>query len=132
MKETEVTDKKLVYIAYEARKKAYAPYSKFAVGVALLTESGKIFKGANVENASLGLTICAERAAVVSAITAGEQKFKAIAIFAEKLVPPCGACMQVISEFAPNIRIIACGKDGNAKATTLKKLLPKAFKKDYL
>ena len=132
MKETEVADKKLVYIAYEARKKAYAPYSNFTVGAAILTESGKIFRGANIENASYGLTICAERVAAVSAVAAGEKKFKVIAIFADKLTSPCGACRQTLYEFAPDMKVISCGKDGNAKITTLKKLLPRAFRKDNL
>jgi len=132
MNRAEIADKKLVYAAYEARKRAYAPYSNFTVGAAILTENEKTFRGANIENASFGLTICAERVAVASAVAAGEQKFTAIAIFADKLTTPCGACRQFLYEFSPNIKVILCGKDGKTKTTNLKKLLPKAFGKNNI
>ncbi|HAF02174.1 MAG TPA: cytidine deaminase, partial [Spartobacteria bacterium] len=93
----------LVKAALQARNYAYAPYSKFSVGCALLTKSGKIFTGCNVENISLGLTICAERAAVAAAIAEGEKDFVAIAVVTDSDAPalPCGACRQVLAEFNP-------------------------------
>src|SRR5437867_4454794 len=100
--------------AWAAREKAYAPYSKFAVGAALLSESGKVYCGCNVENISFGLTICAERSAAVAAIHAGCRKFSGIAIVAdtEALLAPCGACRQFLAEFQPSLPIHAVGRDG--------------------
>ncbi len=91
----------LIDAAIEARLAAYAPYSNFQVGAALLCQSGEIFTGCNVENLSFGLTICAERSAIFAAVAAGQQKFRAIAVVAdsEKAISPCGACRQVMCEF---------------------------------
>src|ERR1041384_1824474 len=104
----------LVAAATQARENAYSPYSRFRVGAALLTRSGKIFTGCNVENISLGLTICAERNAVGAAIASGEKDFLAIAIVADfdEPVLPCGACRQVLAEFNPKIEIITSTIEG--------------------
>ncbi len=115
--------------AWLARNHAYAPYSKFAVGAALLIESGEIFTGCNVENASYGLTICAERAAVASAIVAGYRKFAALAVEADTSEPvmPCGACRQVLAEFAPSLPISCSGRNGAHSFHLLSALFPSPF-----
>jgi cytidine deaminase len=120
--------KSLIEAAQKTRNKAYAPYSKFKVGAALLGKSGKIYTGCNVENASYGLACCAERSAVFKALSEGEREFRAIAIVSDSPEPtaPCGACRQVLNEFAPDISVIMPGKKRTIK-TTLKKLLPFAF-----
>jgi cytidine deaminase len=109
---------------------SYSPYSKFGVGAALLTESGEIFVGCNVENSSFGATICAERVAVTSAVAKGHQKFKALAVIstAENLCTPCGICRQVISEFSLEIPVICCKGNGEYEIFSLNELLTKAFK----
>ncbi len=113
--------------ALEARGRAYAPYSRFAVGAALLTASGAIFTGANVENVSLGLTICAERAAVSAAIAGGEKDFVAIGIVSDSEEPavPCGACRQVLAEFNPTMTIITSTMAGRTEELQLDELLPR-------
>lgn len=118
----------LVKLAREAQSKAYAPYSKFKVGAALLSKSGKVYTGCNVENASYGLTCCAERNAVFEAVGRGERDFLTVAIVSDSPEPtaPCGACRQVLHEFAPEMEVIMAGKKG-FKKTSLKKLLPMAF-----
>lgn len=127
-------DSKLIKAALAARKRAYAPYSRFRVGAALLTSDGKIFTGCNVENASYGLTVCAERVAVANAVCAGKKKFRAIAIAADgkgKLVTPCGACRQVLAEFAPDLRVllIDAAHPRRVEEFTLSELLPRQFRK---
>src|SRR5262245_31791254 len=96
----------LVQAAIDVRQKAYAKYSNFLVGAAILAADERIFAGCNVENASYGLTICAERAAVFSAVAAGQQKFQALAIVTAGGATPCGACRQVLAEFAPELLIL--------------------------
>ena len=115
-------------LAKEYRTRAYAPYSGFTVGTALLAESGEVFGGANVENASYGLTICAERSAVVSAVAAGHRNFRAIAIAGpdSTTTAPCGACRQFLNEFNPELVVVYTTPDG-VEETTLDKLLPNAF-----
>src|SRR5205809_7552068 len=105
---------KLIEAATRARSRAHAPYSKFSVGAALLTKSGKIFTGCNVENVSLGLTICAERNAVGAAIAGGERELAAIAIVTDFREPvfPCGACRQVLAEFNPELEVITSTIEG--------------------
>lgn len=129
-----MTDKELVAIACEARLKAHAPYSNYLVGAALLSKSGKVFTGCNVENASYGLTNCAERTAIFSAVAAGEKEFEAIAIAAAKPIPfPCGACRQVMSEFfSPDglVYIVAAEEPDHIISSTMDELLPKAFHLD--
>ena len=126
--------KKLIGEAEQARKKAYTPYSKFKVGAAILTSEGRIFSGCNIENASFGLTICAERVAVFKAISEGFKKFEAIAIIADTIRPcyPCGACRQVILEFGEDITLIMANLRGDIKINKIKELLPEAFNKNDL
>lgn len=123
------TAEKLIEAAKSARENAYAPYSNFKVGAALLTESGKIFLGCNVENASLGLTICAERNAVGSAILAGERRFKAIAIVTDDEPPatPCGACRQVLAEFSQELEVITVNLEGHRLDFFLSDLIPHLY-----
>jgi cytidine deaminase len=127
-----MSDEELVVIAAEMREKAYAPYSRFTVGAALLGKSGRVYTGCNVENASYGLSVCAERVALYKAVSEGEREFEAIAVVTEKGVSPCGACRQVLSEFGEGIRIIVADVYGNYRIFTLKELLPSAFKAEDL
>jgi cytidine deaminase len=115
--------------AEKARALAYAPYSKFPVGAALLTRSGRVISGCNVENASYGLGICAERAATFRAVAEGERDFVAIAVTgrAGLAAQPCGACRQVLHEFAPDLIVYFRGARGRVLRRTLRQLLPEAF-----
>ncbi|WP_295998916.1 cytidine deaminase [uncultured Veillonella sp.] len=118
----------LVACAIEARQQSYSPYSNFAVGAALLCEDGTIYKGCNIENASYGLTNCAERTAIFKAISEDHRKFKALAVVADTEGPcaPCGACRQVINEFKiPTI--IMANLMGNMKIVSIEELLPFSF-----
>jgi cytidine deaminase len=118
----------LIRAARKAVKNAYAPYSGFKVGAAVLAGSGKIYAGANVENASYGLTVCAERIAVYNAVVSGEKKITAAAVAAGSgTAYPCGACRQVLSEFGKNIDVIIVKKNGHA-IKKLSSLLPDAFR----
>lgn len=128
-------NRELVEIAKKTGENAYAPYSNFKVGAALLTKSGNVYKGCNVENSSYGLTICAERAAISNAVSNGEKEFIKMAIvgsFAEKqnesLLTPCGACMQIMSEFNPDLELILLNTVGKIITINLKELFPKPFK----
>ncbi|MES1166831.1 MAG: cytidine deaminase, partial [Pseudomonadota bacterium] len=113
----------------QAAAGAYAPYSRFRVGAAVLTGSGKIFAGCNVENASYGLCNCAERTAIFTAVAAGERKIAAVAVCTRTPIPtaPCGACRQVIHEFGPRALVICLGRGRKRLETTLDRLLPAAF-----
>ncbi len=127
--------KKLIKEAEKARKRAYTPYSKFKVGAAVLSVDGEIFTGCNIENASFGLAVCAERVAIFKAISEGTTKFEAIAVIGDTDKPcsPCGACRQVISEFGEDIPLIMANLRGDVKIKKIKELLPEAFgKKDLL
>jgi cytidine deaminase len=121
-------NKSLVNEAARARNRAYAPYSKFAVGAALLTRSGGIFIGCNVENGSLGLTICAERAAVAVAIAQGHNDFATIAVVTDSAKPcaPCGACRQVLAEFNPTLQVVMATTSGASQELSLADVLPLA------
>lgn len=134
IKPLSLLQKKLAAAALKARQNAYAPYSKYRVGAALLTASGKIISGSNVENASYGLTLCAERAAVVQAVSGGDKKFAAIAVAGsgKELVAPCGACRQVLAEFNPNLTVYLVSRGGRVTETSLSSLLPSAFSKKHL
>ncbi|HOW27979.1 MAG TPA: cytidine deaminase [Elusimicrobiota bacterium] len=130
---TDVQDK-LLKEAARAREKAYAPYSKFLVGAAVLMDSGKIYTGCNVENASYGLTCCAERTAIFKAVSEGEKKIKAIAIVldAPDYGAPCGACRQVIYEFGPKAEVIMGTVTGRYEIRPITDLIPLAFGPDNL
>ena len=118
----------LAAVAKKTQRDAYAPYSGFKVGAAVLTASGKVFVGANVENASFGLTICAERAAVAAAICSGNTDLRLIAIATDSKEPtvPCGACRQVLAEFNPSLEIVAFTTSGREQHFNLADLLPHA------
>lgn len=123
----QVSDEALLALARAARERSYSPYSGFAVGAALLCADGRVYQGCNIENASFGLTNCAERTAVFKAVSEGAMEFTAIAIAAEKSAPwPCGACRQVLNEFAPGIRVLVTW-DGKVDEAPLCKLLPHGF-----
>lgn len=120
--------KELMKMAIEARKNAYAPYSHFAVGAALLADSGRVYTGCNIENASYGLTCCAERNAIFAAVGAGERRFKMLAVAADSPEPvaPCGACRQVIAEFGIPLVVMGNLKEAT-KTMTAEELLPYGF-----
>jgi cytidine deaminase len=120
--------------ARASAKNAYAPYSEFRVGAAVLTASGRIYSGCNVENASYGLTCCAERNAIFAAVAAGETVVQAVAIYTPTSAPtpPCGACRQVIAEFGPTARVISICDGAERIETTVPKLLPGSFARKSL
>lgn len=130
-----INDKEIIRAALDARKKAYAPYSKFYVGAALLTQNNKIFTGCNIENSSYGATNCAERTAIFKAISEGEKEFSSIAIAGggesdpDSYAFPCGICRQVMREFTnpKEFRVIVATSEENYKVYTLEQLLPDSF-----
>ncbi len=120
--------KELIQIAQEIREKAYAPYSNYTVGTALLTKNGKIYTGVNIENASYPLSICAERTAMFKAISEGERDFDTIVIATKNGGSPCGACRQVMIEFAPEMTVITTDELGNiSMLASVNEILPGAF-----
>jgi cytidine deaminase len=123
------TERRLIAEARQARRKAYARYSKYRVGAALLAASGRIYRGCNVENASYGLTVCAERVAFLNAVAAGERRFVALAVVTDGAATPCGACRQVMAEFAPKLKVLVADakKRGSARTFLLDELLPSRF-----
>ncbi|WP_238442368.1 cytidine deaminase [Desulfofalx alkaliphila] len=125
---------KLINVARAAMNRAYAPYSNFPVGAALITKEGNVYNGCNVENVSYGLTCCAERVAIFKAVADGFKDFKALAVIANTEQPcsPCGACRQVMIEFAPHMEVYMVNKDGHYIKTTAGELLPAQFDKDLL
>ena len=124
-----MTDKELFRMAVETSENAYAPFSNFHVGAALLTEDGKVFTGVNIENSSYGATICAERTAMVKAISEGARDFQSIAIAGNGGTSwPCGICRQFMYEFCPEIRVISGENEDELQVYTLKELLPEGFK----
>jgi cytidine deaminase len=122
-----MTDQELVALATEARERAYAPYSNYAVGAALLGKSGRVYTGCNVENAVYSLTICAERAALFKAVSEGEREFESIAVVTANGGSPCGSCRQVLAEFAPELRVLIATPGKPAVVQTIGELLPRAF-----
>ena len=126
--ENNVTDETLLALARDAMTRSYSPYSNFPVGAALLCEDGRIYQGCNIENASFGLTNCAERTALFKAVSEGAHEFTTIAIASKKAAPwPCGACRQVLNEFAPGIRVLVTWGDGQVDEMMLSQLLPHGF-----
>lgn len=127
-------EKSLVKTALEARQEAYAPYSGFRVGAALLCEDGRVFTGVNVENAVYGSSICAEQVAVVKAVSEGCRRFEAIAIIADGPTPcpPCGSCRQFLAEFGAETLVIMANTSGEIKKAKLSELLPLAFTNEQL
>lgn len=119
----------LLAIAVEARLRAYAPYSGYKVGAALLTTGGRVYQGCNVENASYGLTTCAERVALFCAVAAGERRFETLVVVSdtEEPAPPCGACLQALAEFSPDMTIVAANLSGDMRTFHLADLLPRPF-----
>jgi cytidine deaminase len=131
-----LTQPDLVLLAFarEAQDKAYAPYSMFRVGAAVYTKEGETFQGVNVENAAYGATICAERAALAAAVSAGYRDIEAVAIVGDSDAPtvPCGCCRQALAEFNPTMRVIMGGQHDDVMVMTLDELLPEAFVRGYL
>jgi cytidine deaminase len=124
----------LISAAKQARENAHAPFSNFRVGAAVRAKSGRIFTGCNVENATLGLTCCAERVAIFKAVSEGEHGFDAIAVAADtdKLTPPCGSCRQIIWEFCGDVPVVLTNLKGKVEQTSSGKLLPHAFDSSFL
>jgi cytidine deaminase len=129
-----ITDQELVAIAWEAREKAAAQFSGYRVGAALLTKGGRVHAGANVESSSYGLSCCAERVALFKAISEGDREFLSIAVVAQgKFTPvPCGACRQLLADYAPEITILLSPKAGDYERLMLSDLLPRPFTPEFL
>ncbi len=129
-----IESENLIEAAKGAREQAFAPDSNFKVGAAVRTKSGKIFTGCNVESASYGLTVCAERVAIWKAVSEGETKFEQIAVVAdtEELTPPCGACRQIIWEFCGDVPVTFANLKGKTETVPMKELLPRAFDTKFL
>lgn len=127
-------EEKLIAAARQAREFAHAPYSRFRVGAAVRTKAGRIFSGCNIENASYGLTLCAERVAIFKAVSEGEREFDSIVVVAdtEKLTPPCGACRQIIWEFCGDIPVILVNLKGKIERERAGNLLPRPFDSSHI
>lgn len=127
-------ESKLIEAAIEARAKAFAQFSQFKVGAALLTVGGKVFTGCNIENTSYGLTMCAERVAIFKAISEGEREFQKIVVAADTddLTPPCGACRQIIWEFCGNVEIVLTNLQKKTETLQMSELFPRAFDSKFL
>ncbi len=124
-------DRELIAAAARARTEAYAPYSRFRVGAAVRTRDGRVYTGANIENASYGLSHCAERVAIHKAVSDGHRGLDTVAVYADGGAPPCGACRQVMAEFGVR-RVLIASPKGRMKVRTLRQLLPDAFTRDRL
>ena len=127
---SEASDEELLQQAWAVLENAHSPYSKMRVGAALRARDGRVFAGCNVENASFGLTICAERTAIGNAVAGGVKEFDSVAIVSDAgaLLMPCGACRQVLSEFAPGLRVILAARNGERTEVSLDELLPRSFR----
>lgn len=130
----EKDSEKLIEIAKQAREKASAPFSNFKVGAVLVGKTDEIFTGCNIENASYGLTMCAERVAIFKAVSEGVRAFQKIVVVADTddLTPPCGACRQIIWEFCGDIEIILANLHGKTEMFQMKELFPRAFDANFL
>jgi cytidine deaminase len=130
----EQSDEKLIAEASIARERAYAPYSNFKVGAAVATDSGDIYIGCNVESASYGLTVCAERVAIWKGISRGEKRFNKIAVVVDtdELTPPCGVCRQIIWEFCGDVPVVLSNLHGKTETIQMSELLPRAFDSKFL
>lgn len=128
------TNAELIEAAINARENAHAPFSNFKVGASLLSETGEIITGCNIENVTYGLTLCAERVAIFKAISDGRNKFEKIAVVAdtENLTPPCGACRQIIWEFCGDIEVILSNLQGKTETFQMRELFPHAFDATFL
>ena len=126
--------KNLIEAAGNVREKAFAPYSNFRVGAAVQTRNGKVYTGCNIENASYGLTMCAERVAIFKAISEGEKEFTSLAVVAdtEDLTPPCGSCRQIIWEFCGDVPVTLSNLQGKTETVPMSELLPRAFDTKFL
>lgn len=124
----------LILAAKQARENAHAPFSDFRVGAAVRAKSGRIYTGCNIENASYGLTCCAERVAIFKALSEGERGFEAIAVVTDTdaLTPPCGACRQIVWEFCGDVPVILANLKGNVERESAAKLLPRPFDSAFL
>ncbi len=124
----------LIETAKQARLQSVAPFSNFLVGAAVRTESGKVYIGCNIESASYGLTVCAERVAIWKALSEGEREFTELAVVADTstLTPPCGTCRQIIWEFCKNAKIVLANLRGDTQQCSIKELLPRAFDARFL
>ncbi len=127
-----MNDTELIRLAQASRQNAYAPYSHYQVGAALLTATGQVFTGCNVENAAYPMSICAERTAIAKAISEGQRDFVAIAVATSNGGSPCGACRQVMREFAPHLRVVLADDQGHLRQFTLDQLLPDSFGPEHL
>lgn len=125
-------DRELLALAQAARERAYAPYSRYKVGAALRTRSGRVFTGCNVENAVYPLCTCAERTAVVKAVSEGHTDIEAIAVVTENGGSPCGSCRQILYEFNPKLSVLMSDMAGNVQQVQLDELLPNAFGPQHL
>ncbi len=125
---------RLIAAARQARENAHAPYSNFRVGAALRAKSGRIYTGCNVENSTYGLTVCAERVAVLKAVSEGERGFDAVAVVTDTraLTPPCGACRQILWEFCGDVEVILANLEGGKETQQLSTLFPKPFDSTFL
>lgn len=130
----ETTEKELIETARRARERAHAPFSRFRVGAALAAEEGEVYTGCNIENASYGLTMCAERVAIFKAISEGAKTFTRLAVVADTdaLTPPCGPCRQIIWEFCGDIPVVMSNLEGRAETVRMSELLPRAFDAGFL
>jgi cytidine deaminase len=128
------TDIQLIDIATDVREMAYAPYSNFKVGAAVEGESGDVYTGCNIESASYGLTVCAERVAIWKGISRGEKRFGRIAVVVdtEELTPPCGVCRQILWEFCGDVPVILANLHGKTETVMMSELLPRAFDSKFL
>ncbi len=134
MNEITQPDLALLAFAREAQDRSYSPYSGFRVGAAVIADDGEIFQGTNIENASYGVTLCAERAAVAACVMSGRTQIAAVAVVGDSEAPttPCGACRQFLAEFDPQMRVVMGGRTDAVMVMRLDELLPEAFVRGYL